>query len=56
MIAVHPENDPKGEGLEIAKAYASATGGDRAGVLESSFVDAVRFVGNVDLVKLADIA
>jgi ketol-acid reductoisomerase len=38
LIAVHPENDPKGEGLEIAKALASATGGDRAGVLESSFV------------------
>ncbi len=31
LIAVHPENDPKGLGLEIAKAYASATGGDRAG-------------------------
>jgi ketol-acid reductoisomerase len=37
LIAVHPENDPNGDGLEIAKAYASATGGDRAGVLESSF-------------------
>jgi len=37
LIAVHPENDPKGEGLEQAKAYAAATGGDRAGVLESSF-------------------
>ena len=42
LIAVHPENDPKGEGLEIAKAYASATGGDRAGVLESSFVAEVK--------------
>ncbi|XNM77056.1 hypothetical protein ACLK19_25400 [Escherichia coli] len=38
LIAVHPENDPKGEGMAIAKAWASATGGDRAGVLESSFV------------------
>src|SRR3954464_9562500 len=42
LIAVHPENDPKGEGLEIAKAYASATGGDRAGVLASSFVAEVK--------------
>jgi ketol-acid reductoisomerase len=42
LLAVHPENDPKGEGLEIAKAYASATGGDRAGVLESSFVAEVK--------------
>ncbi|MFO6424124.1 ketol-acid reductoisomerase [Motilimonas sp. KMU-193] len=42
LIAVHPENDPKGEGFEIAKAYASATGGDRAGVLESSFVAEVK--------------
>jgi len=42
LIAVHPENDPKGEGLELAKAYASATGGDRAGVLESSFVAEVK--------------
>jgi len=37
LIAVHPENDPKGEGLAQAKAYAAATGGHRAGVLESSF-------------------
>ncbi len=42
LIAVHPENDPKGEGLSIAKALASATGGDRAGVLESSFVAEVK--------------
>jgi len=42
LIAVHPENDPKGQGLEIAKAYAAATGGDRAGVLESSFVAEVK--------------
>lgn len=42
LIAVHPENDPLGEGLEIAKAYAAATGGDRAGVLESSFIAEVK--------------
>ncbi|MBQ4891297.1 ketol-acid reductoisomerase [Shewanella sp. MMG014] len=42
LIAVHPENDPKGDGLAIAKAYASATGGDRAGVLLSSFVAEVK--------------
>ncbi|MDG2396089.1 MAG: ketol-acid reductoisomerase [Flavobacteriaceae bacterium] len=42
LIAVHPENDPKKNGLEIAKAYAVATGGDRAGVLESSFVAEVK--------------
>ncbi|WP_392565089.1 ketol-acid reductoisomerase [Utexia brackfieldae] len=42
LIAVHPENDPQGEGLAIAKAWASATGGDRAGVLESSFVAEVK--------------
>jgi ketol-acid reductoisomerase len=38
LIAVHPENDPKNEGLELAKAYAVATGGDKAGVLHSSFI------------------
>jgi ketol-acid reductoisomerase len=42
LIAVHPENDPQGDGLEIAKAYAVATGGDRAGVLMSSFVAEVK--------------
>ncbi|KAL3905167.1 MAG: hypothetical protein SGPRY_011011, partial [Prymnesium sp.] len=42
LIAVHPENDPQGVGLEQAKAYAAATGGDRAGVLESSFVAEVK--------------
>ncbi len=42
LIAVHPENDPGGDGLEIAKAYAVGTGGDRAGVLESSFVAEVK--------------
>ncbi len=42
LIAVHPENDPHGHGLEQAKAYAVGTGGDRAGVLESSFVAEVK--------------
>lgn len=42
LIAVHPENDPQGNGLEIAKAWAAATGGHRAGVLESSFVAEVK--------------
>ena len=42
LIAVHPENDPEGKGLEQAKAYAAATGGHRAGVLESSFVAEVK--------------
>ena len=37
LIAVHPENDPQGKGLAEAKAYAVATGGDRAGVLEVIF-------------------
>ena len=42
LIAVHPENDPNNNGLELAKAYAVATGGHRAGVLESSFVAEVK--------------
>jgi ketol-acid reductoisomerase len=42
LIAVHSENDPKGEGWEIAKAYACGTGGDRAGVLQSSFIAEVK--------------
>ncbi|MEN8779193.1 MAG: ketol-acid reductoisomerase [Glaciecola sp.] len=42
LIAVHPENDHLGQGWDIAKALASATGGDRAGVLESSFVAEVK--------------
>ncbi len=42
LIAVHPQNDPEGKGLEQAKAYAFATGGHRAGVLESSFVAEVK--------------
>ncbi len=42
LIAVHPENDPEGKGLNQAKAYAVATGGHRAGVLRSSFVAEVK--------------
>ena len=42
LIAVHPENNPNGEGFDQAKAYAAATGGDRAGVLNSSFVAEVK--------------
>jgi ketol-acid reductoisomerase len=42
LIAVHPENDPLSKGLEFAKAYAVATGGHKAGVLESSFVAEVK--------------
>ena len=42
LIAVHPDNDPRGEGLAIAKAYAAGTGGHRAGVLLSSFVAEVK--------------
>ncbi|MFY0712566.1 ketol-acid reductoisomerase [Seonamhaeicola sp. NFXS20] len=42
LIAVHPENDPEGKGWAQAKAYAVATGGDRAGVLESSFIAEVK--------------
>ncbi|SFS53163.1 ketol-acid reductoisomerase [Lutibacter maritimus] len=42
LIAVHPENDPEGKGWDYAKAYAVATGGHTAGVLESSFVAEVK--------------
>lgn len=42
LIAVHPENDPEGKGYDWAKAYAFATGGHRAGVLDSSFVAEVK--------------
>ncbi len=42
LIAVHPENDPLSKGLAYAKAYAVATGGHKAGVLESSFVAEVK--------------
>ena len=42
LIAVHKENDPHKQGMELAKAYACGTGGDRAGVLHSSFVAEVK--------------
>ena len=42
LIAVHPENDPENKGWDQAKAYAVATGGHKAGVLESSFVAEVK--------------
>ena len=42
LIAVHSENDPFSKGLDYAKAYAVATGGDKAGVLESSFIAEVK--------------
>ncbi len=42
LLAVHPENDPEGKGWAQAKAYAVATGGDRAGCLKSSFVAEVK--------------
>ncbi len=42
LIAVHRENDPNNEGWDIAKAYASGLGSDRAGVLESSFIAEVK--------------
>jgi ketol-acid reductoisomerase len=42
LIAVHRENDPNGDGLEIAKAYCVGTGGHKAGVLLSSYVAEVK--------------
>lgn len=42
LIAVHRENDPNGDGFEIAKAYCAGTGGHKAGVLHSSFVAEVK--------------
>ena len=42
LIAVHADNDPNGDGLEIAKAYCVGTGGHKAGVLLSSFVAEVK--------------
>ncbi|MGB0897820.1 MAG: ketol-acid reductoisomerase [Psychrobium sp.] len=42
LIAVHEDNDPRGEGLALAKAYAAGTGGHRAGVLMSSFIAEVK--------------
>lgn len=42
LIAVHRENDPNGDGFEIAKAYAAGIGAHKAGVLHSSFVAEVK--------------
>ena len=42
LIAVHEDNDPTGEGLALAKAYAVGTGGHKAGVLMSSFIAEVK--------------
>ncbi len=42
LIAVHRENDPNGDGLDIAKALAAGTGGHRAGVLQSSPIAEVK--------------
>jgi ketol-acid reductoisomerase len=42
LLAVHRENDPNGEGWDLAKAYCCGTGGDRAGALQSSFIAEVK--------------
>ena len=42
LIACHVDNDPTGEGIELAKALCVAQGGHHAGVLESSFVAEVK--------------
>lgn len=42
LIAVHTENDPLQQGLEIAKAWAFSIGSHRAGVLQSSFIAEVK--------------
>ncbi len=42
LLAVHHENDPEEKGLDIAKAWAAATGGHRAGCLLSSFIAEVK--------------
>ena len=42
LIAIHEDNDPLGEGLAIAKAYAAGTGAHKAGVLLSSFIAEVK--------------
>ncbi|WP_018968666.1 ketol-acid reductoisomerase [Rubritalea marina] len=42
LISCHVENDPSGEGIEIAKALCVAQGGHHAGVLNSSFVAEVK--------------
>lgn len=39
---MHRENDPQGEGWDIAKAYACGLGSDKADILESSFVAEVK--------------
>ena len=42
LIAVHTENDPRGKGLEYAKAYAVALGAHTAGVLRATFSSEVK--------------
>ena len=42
LIAVHEDNNPHGDGLAIAKAYAAGTGAHKAGVLMSSFIAEVK--------------
>ncbi|MEE4242267.1 MAG: ketol-acid reductoisomerase [Desulfopila sp.] len=42
LLAVHRENDPMGKGWDVAKAYCCATGGDKAGALQSSFIAEVK--------------
>ncbi len=42
LISCHVENDPSGNGLELAKALCVAQGGHHAGVIESSFVAEVK--------------
>ena len=42
LIAVHSKNDTFSKGIKYAKAYAVSTGGDKAGVLESSFIAEVK--------------
>ena len=42
LISCHVENDPTGEGIELAKALCVAQGGHHAGVLESSFTAEVK--------------
>ncbi len=42
LIADLAKNDPNGNGIDLAKAYCCGTGGDRAGVLMSSFVAEVK--------------
>ena len=42
LIAVHRENDPNGDGLELAKAYAAGSYASRARLLEFSFIAEVK--------------